>query len=309
MKILIVGLGGVGGYNGGMLARKYANNPDIQVDFLVRGEHMLQIRKHGLKVIAETETFVAHPHLATDNASEIGIADYIVMCTKSYDLEQTIAQIKPCVGTHTVIMSLLNGVGIYPIIRSLLPDTEVWEGCTYIVGRKVEPGVVQSSGGVHDVFFGFQNTTSERLLQMERIWQEAGIEAVFSPEILNVIWKKYFFISTTASLTSYFDVSFGALLSDPHRKATLVGMLSELLLIAQAEGIPAEQSWADRVLPWLERLPFATTSSMHTDFTNKYKTEVENLTGTAMRLAQKHDIDTPIYNKVYAALSAKMEQR
>ncbi len=305
MKILIVGLGGVGGYNGGMLARKYADNPDIEINFLARGEHLEQIRKHGLKVIAEQETFIAHPHLATDNAAEIGIVDCIVMCTKSYDLAHTVAQVKPCVGEHTVIMPLLNGVEIAPIIRSLLPNTEVWEGCTYIVGRKVEPGVVQSSGGVHDVFFGYQNTTSERLLEMERIWLDAGIEIKFCPDILNVIWKKYFFISTTASLTSYFDGSFGSLIAIPEQKETLQGMLNELLTIALAEGIPAQQAWTEYVIQWLERLPYQTTSSMHTDFSNKYTTEVENLTGTAVRLAQKHKIDIPIYNKVYEKLVAR----
>ena len=56
-KIVIVGLGGVGGYYGGLLARKYADNPDIEIFFIARGEHLNKVQKDGLTVITETETF------------------------------------------------------------------------------------------------------------------------------------------------------------------------------------------------------------------------------------------------------------
>ncbi len=308
MNILIVGLGGVGGYYGGLLARKYYNHPEIRVNFLARGAHLDAIRTHGLQVTDGAETFIVHPHIATDSVSDLPTQDFILLCTKSYDLESTVAQIKPCIAPSTVLLPLLNGVEIAPIIRTLLPDNQVWEGCTYIVGRRTAPGCIASTGGVSDVYFGHQNTTTPLLLQVEQLMQDAGITAIFSPEILNIIWTKYFFISTTASLTSYFDVSFGALLTNPERKQTLLDMLSELLLVAKAEGLPAQQSWADGVIPWLERLPFHTTSSMHTDFTNCYHTEVENLTGTPIRLAAKHNIPVPTYQKVYATLRNKMDK-
>ncbi len=307
MKILVVGLGGVGGYYGGLLAHKYADNPEVQIDFLVRGAHLRAIRERGLKVIDGDTELVAHPHLATDDVAQVGVVDCVVMCTKSYDLRATVEQFRPCVGEHTVILPLLNGVEIAPIIREMLPQSEVWEGCTYIVGRRVESGVVASTGAVSDVYFGYQNTTSDRLIAMETLWREAGINMYFRPDILNVVWKKYSFISTSASLTSYFDVSFGALLTGDERKSTLVTMLRELIAVAQAEGVGADESWIDFNIQWLERLPFATTSSMHTDFTNKYKTEVENLTGAVVRMAHKHGIEVPTYDRVYARLLALHE--
>ena len=88
-KILIVGIGGVGGYYGGLLARKYENHPEIEISFVARGAHLEAIQQNGLKVIAENETFVARPAIATNNVSETGIADYIILATKSYDLAAT----------------------------------------------------------------------------------------------------------------------------------------------------------------------------------------------------------------------------
>ena len=305
-KIVVLGLGGVGGYYGGMLARKYKNNPEVDIYFVARGAHLENVKKFGLTVITETGTFVAAPTLATNNASEIGVADYIIVTTKSYDLDATIEQIKPCIGKNTVILPLLNGIDVTTRIRKLLPDTEVYQGCTYIVGRLNGPGVVESSGNIHLIYFGCDNKTNERLLFIEKLMRDAGFDARFSDEILSVIWKKFFFISSTASLTSYFDVSFGALLSDETRKKTLIDLLNELLLIARAEYITVDETVIDDVIRQLEELPFETTSSMHTDFKAGKNTELRTLTGIVLDLAQKHNIKTPIYNKIYDALSSKI---
>ncbi|NDV47737.1 2-dehydropantoate 2-reductase [Paludibacter sp. 221] len=305
-KIVIFGLGGVGGYYGGMLSHKYENDPEIEVYFVARGQHLQAIKEKGLKVITEDGSFVTHPTLATDNVSEIGTADYIIISTKSYDLDASIEQLKPCVGADTVILPLLNGIDNTTRIRRMLPDTEVWYGCTYIVGRLNAPGVIESSGNIHLVHFGYENwKTDVRLRFMEQVMKDAGFDARLSFDILSVIWKKFFFISSTASLTSYFDVSFGALLTDDTRRSTLTGLLNELLEVAHAEGANVDSSVIDDVIRQLEDLPFETTSSMHTDFKAGRSTELNTLTGIVIELARKHGIDTPIYNKVYAGLKKK----
>jgi len=307
-KIMIVGLGGVGGYYGGLLAKRFADDLDIEIYFVARGKHLKKLQQNGLTLITETGTFVVRPTLATDKVTEIGIADYIIMIPKSYDLDATIDQIKPCVGANTVILPLLNGIDNSSRIRALLPGTEVWNGCVYIVARLNEPGVVESSGNVHRFNFGYENRTSERLTGFEKLLKEAGIDAAFHKDILSVIWKKFFFISSTASLTSYFDVSFGALLTDELRKTTLVNLLEELLLVANAEGAEIERSVIDKTIHQLENLPFETTASMHSDFMAGKNTEVHTLTGIVVELGKKHGISTPTYEKVYAELSKRTKK-
>lgn len=308
-KIVIVGLGGVGGYYGGMLAKQYADNPDIEIYFVARGAHLRKVQENGLTLITEKGTFQVHPTLATNDVTEIGTADYIIMTPKSYDLDATVEQIKPIVGSNTVILPLLNGIDNSDRIRTLLPDTEVWQGCCYIVARLNEPGVVESSGGVHRFNFGYEyKQNNERLIGFETLLKEAGIDATFHEKIMHVIWTKFFFISSTASLTSYFDVSFGALLTDEVRKATLVSVLEELLLVANAEGAEIEHTVIDKVIHQLEKLPFETTASMHSDFKAGKNTEVHGLTGAVIQLAKKHAIATPTYEKVYAELCGRMKK-
>lgn len=87
-KIAIIGLGGVGGYYGGLLSRFSENNPGLlEVTFIVRGSHLEKINEQGLKVITETGTFTTHPYRATAIAEEAGVMDYVILATKSYDLD------------------------------------------------------------------------------------------------------------------------------------------------------------------------------------------------------------------------------
>jgi 2-dehydropantoate 2-reductase len=229
------------------------------------------------------------------------------MTTKSYDLETTIHQIKPCVGQHTVILPLLNGIDNAARIRSILPETEVWEGCVYIVARLNEPGVVESSGNVHAFNFGSLNPTDQRLIFFEKLLKDASIEVTLHEKILPVIWKKFFFISSTASLTSYFNVGFYDLLTDEVRKKTLILLLEELLLVANAEGAEMDRSVIDSIVYRLQKLPPETTSSMHTDFKAGKNTELQTLTGIVVELGKKHNINTPTYEMVFNELSKRMK--
>ena len=302
-KIAIAGLGGVGGYYGGLLAAHCAANQDIEVYFVARGAHLKKIQEQGLKVITETGSFVAHPTLATDNVEEIGTVDYLIMCTKSYDLNETVEQMKPCIGSETVILPLLNGADISERIRALLPSTEVWQGCVYIVGRLNEPGVVESSGGLHDLFFGYeQNAGSERLLFMEKLMKEAGIKAHLSKNIRSVIWRKFIFISTTASLTSCYNVGFRDVLADEKLRPITMAFMKEVAAVAAAEGVEFEQDIIETTVRHIERLPFGTTSSMHSDFKAGRNTELDTLTRIVIELGRKHGISTPTYEMIYNQL-------
>jgi len=79
-----------------------------------------------------------------------------------------------------------------------------------------------------------------------------------------------------------------------------------LLLISNAEGAEIERTVIDKVIHQLEKLPFETTASMHSDFKAGKNTEVQGLTGSVVELGKRHGISTPIYEKVYAELKSRM---
>jgi 2-dehydropantoate 2-reductase len=74
------------------------------------------------------------------------------------------------------------------------------------------------------------------------------------------------------------------------------------VLVANAEGIALDKSEAEKLIHQIQKLPFETTTSMHRDFKAGKNTEVHSLTGIVLRLAAKHGISTPTYEKVYEKL-------
>ena len=147
-KIIIAGIGGVGGYFGGLLAKHFYENENVEINFIARGQHLKEIQKSGLKVIKGKNEFIAKPNIATENPKEIGTADLIIISTKSYDLDTVIQQLRPCINKDTIILPLLNGVDSRDKIKNIYPDNLILDGCVYIVSRLKQAGVIENRGNI-----------------------------------------------------------------------------------------------------------------------------------------------------------------
>lgn len=303
-RIAIIGLGGVGGYYGGLLSRySETHREEFEVVFIARGAHLEKIREKGLTVITETETFVTRPALATDNPSEAGTVDYIIIASKSYDLDEVAEQLRPLVNASTVLLPLLNGIDNVQRLRALYPGNEVWYGCAYIIARLNEPGVIESSGNVHYLHFGHEKKSSPELEQMEKWMIKAGIEASLKQNAIRAIWRKFFYISTTAALTSYLNTGFRDLVWNDEYKPLYIQLMKELYAVSQAENAGLPESVIEDMIRYGGSLPAGTTSSMNSDYLSGRRIELETLVGVVIRLAEKHRLQVPLYEVIYKQLT------
>ena len=303
LKIVVAGIGGVGGYFGGLLAQKYVHDESVEVYFIARGEHLRQINKKGLTVVTANSSFTAVPAMATDCPAETGIADYLILCTKSYDLDQTLDQLKPCIDANTVILPLLNGVESTGRIEARFPANLVLQGCVYIVSRITSPGVIEKTSNIQKLFFGPGHAANDRLRLLENLFRACGIEATLSENIIEVIWKKFIYISPVATATSWFNNCIGELLDDPDKRKNLHQLIEEVARIALFKGVVTDPEIAAKTREQLKLFPYASTSSMHSDYLNhKKQTELETLTGYVVREGQKLNLPTPCFEKAYKTL-------
>jgi 2-dehydropantoate 2-reductase len=302
-KIIVAGIGGVGGYFGGLLAKHFYGHPQVEVSFVARGAHLKQIQLSGLKVIKGPAGFIAKPALATDTPAEIGVADLVIIATKTYDLEAVMRQLQPCMDQSTVILPLLNGVDSRKKIKSMLPDSLVLDGCVYLVSRLKQAGIVENTGNIETLYFGPGNLAHNKLVLFESLFKEAGIEATLSTNIATVIWEKFIFISPTATATSFFNKCIGQVLADSESLDMIKALIDEVKQVAKASGITVSDDITEKTLAKLESLPFETTSSMHSDFkNNKPDTELQSLTAFVINEGQKYSLPTPMYSTMYEVL-------
>ncbi|MDD2436545.1 MAG: 2-dehydropantoate 2-reductase [Massilibacteroides sp.] len=301
IKIAISGIGAVGGYYGGMLAHKYKDDPDVEIYFISRSENMRVIKEKGLQIVDTTGSFTAYPRLVTDQPEEIGEVDFILPCTKSYDLEENLLSLTPLMGRNTIIIPFLNGANITEQIQKILPSQTVWQGCVYIGSRLREPGVVAKYSVKERLFFGSEKGNTEMQKKVLDLFIASGINA-FNPEkITERIWKKFFMISTAATMTSYYDKPIDEVIKEKY--GVFQSLCAELEKVAIAKGVMLGNDIVESTLETQKMMPPGSITSMHHDFRQGKKTELENLTGYVVREAKKLNISVPLYNTMYKKLS------
>jgi 2-dehydropantoate 2-reductase len=305
MKIAVVGLGGVGGYFGGKLARKYAGSPEHAVVFIARGEHLAAIRRGGLLLkTVEGECRVV-PDLATESPADAGPCDLVLFCVKEYDLEAAAAGIGPLLHENTAILPILNGVDIAQRLRSIIPRGVVLSGCVYISAFIEAPGVVRQVGGACRLIFGPDTGRFDRYRPLEALLTEAGIKAELSNDIAVPLWTKYLFVSPMAGVTSLMGLCFGDVMADGKGRAMVRGLMAEIERLARAKGIALPAESIEQGIATVERFPPATKSSMQLDFEKGRRTEVELFIGFAVRSGHVLGVPMPLHEELYAALTGK----
>lgn len=301
IKIAFSGIGAVGGYYGGTLAAFYEKSSEVDVFFIARGENLRVIRENGLEIKKSYKKILAKPTLATDNPAEIGPVDYLFCCTKSYDLEDNIRQLSPVIGPDTVIIPLLNGAEISEQIQKILPDNKVWKGCVYIGARLVSPGYIEKFSLKDRLFFGLNEKDKEQQVKLRSLLNNARI-FVTNPDDIDIeIWKKFFMISPAATITSYFNATINEVISD--HMDLFIALGYELKSVAEAKGIQLPEDIVFSSIQAQKMMPGNSTTSMHSDFKNGNRTEIETLTGYVIREADALGIEVPTYKFMYKGLT------
>ncbi len=299
-RIAILGMGGVGGYIGGTLAA--AANQLAEVIFIARNQTLKILKKNGLKLITDAGERMVYADLVSDDPAEIGKIDLLICSVKGYDLEESLRLYADCLKPGSIILPFLNGIGIGEKVQRQFPLARIWKGCIYIIARQQERGVIRQSGPVNQLYFGANKGDQAELHFVEDLFRGAGLKADVAADIDEELWKKFFFISVMATITSYYDTAIGEAQQDAAKTASIRQLLDELTQVAEGNHIVLPAGLAAATFQRIMALPPDTTSSMYADFQKIGKTELEELTGEVVRLGHQFDVATPGYEKMYKAL-------
>ncbi|OYX84664.1 MAG: 2-dehydropantoate 2-reductase [Flavobacteriales bacterium 32-34-25] len=307
-RIGILGLGGVGGYFGGLLAKAYTESEEsIEIVFIARGETQKAIIENGLKVISDESEFVAFPDLVSNDPKVIGKLDYLICATKTYDIEESLLSIEKCIKKRTVILPLYNGVDAPERIQTLFPDNEVLQGCAYIVSYIKFPGVIRKLGHFEKLFFGSINASLSKLNALQSIFKNAGIQSHLSDTIEETVWEKFIFISPLASATSYLNQNIGEIINSESNRKFYVALLNEITLVAAVKGLAIPNDIILQTIQKLQKSPQDATSSMHRDILAGHKSELVSLTEFVIKEGAKYEVETPTYQLVFDKLSSELD--
>ncbi len=303
IRLGVLGIGGVGGYFGSMLAQKYADSNEVEVVFITKESTAAIIKNNGLKLFTSDTESLIYPKFVIGEPSEVGTLDYLICSVKSYDLEASLKTVKNSISKETVILPLLNGVNARERILKIYPFAQVLDGCVYIVAKLIATATVQVTGAMKSLYFGSDNVSDLRLSELAAILNAEGIESHLSKNIKQLIWEKFVFVSPLASLTSYLNLPIGPILENDDYKNILKQLVIEVADIAEANDILLPNI-VEVTMTKIAAMPYNATSSMHNDFLKKGRTEFEALTEFVIVSGLRLGIPTPGYDQIMSSYSS-----
>lgn len=301
MRIAVFGTGGVGGYFGGRLARAGED-----VTFVARAEHLRAIRTTGLKVDSGDGDFVIYPAKATDDVSEVGPVDLVIVGVKAWQVPEAARAMKPLVGSNTTVLPLQNGVDAAQQLVDELGAESVIGGLCRIVSFVVEPGHIRHAGFTPSIIIGeLDNRRTERIERIAQVFKHAGLEITIATDIQVALWTKFLFIASFSGVGAMANAPAGVIRNDPAWRGQMLSAMEEIYGLAYARGIKLPQNSVEKVMAAIDSLPEDATSSMQRDIAAGKASELESQNGAVVRMARESGVEVPTHALIYQRLNEK----
>ena len=297
MNIVIIGAGGVGGYFGGKLAQAGHNTT-----FITRGQTLETIKQNGLKVKSILGDFHVYPY-ATDNYDLVKKADLILLCVKSWQIEDIAQKIKPLLPSHCTVLPLQNGADNADRLLAILPPAQVIAGLCRIVSKIESPGVINHFGFEPEILFGeLNNEPSIRLESIKVAFDKAGFKNRISNNIQREIWLKFLFIASISAMGALTRSVLGVMREDPFLRKKLLETAAEIVSVGNSLGININERDIDSCFEIIDRIDYDTTMSLQRDLMEGKPSELENFNGYIVQQGDLLGIDTPVNDFIYYSL-------
>ncbi len=298
MNIVIYGTGGVGGYFGARLAQA-GNN----VTFIARGKHLEAIQKNGLQLKSFKGDYLVYPANATSNISEVENIDLIIICVKTWQLQEVAEIIKPVLNENTLVISLLNGVNNSEVLTSILGRENVLGGLCKIVSKVEEYGIINHLSYESTIVFGERNNKiTEKAQMLESTFVNAGIKTKLADDIQREVWTKFLFISTISAIGALTRSTIGEMIASEEIKKIMIQTSEEIVAIAKAKGVNLSDDIIEKQFQIIDSQPYNTTASLQRDIMDGKPSELEAQNGTIVRMGIELGIPTPVNAFIYYCL-------
>lgn len=306
--IVIIGLGGVGGYFGFKINQFNEASKLYKITFTARGETYEKVKKDGL-VLLSPEHSVDHtfPDAVEQQISSIKDPDLILICVKEYDLENVCTQLKQIIHKNTVLLPMMNGADIYDRIRRIIPDNVILPTCLYVASHIKQKGIVEHKGKAGKIIMGRDpQHFSADIDWITELMKESKIDIDFKDDSLTDIWTKFIFIASFGPVTAKYNSSIGTVCTDAQQKHEATEIMKEIKQIAGEKQIRLSGDIIEKTFEKASAFPFETPTSLQLDIhSGKKDNELELFAGAILKYGKELDMETPFTEKVYNELKGK----
>ncbi|MFA4989298.1 MAG: 2-dehydropantoate 2-reductase [Candidatus Omnitrophota bacterium] len=289
MKIAIVGPGAMG-----CLLSAFLSKLKEELWILdYNKDRASRIRQGGITLEGISGQWQCNPK-ATTEVKDIGLADLVVICVKSYNTKEAITRSKALVGEHTAVLTLQNGLGNVEIIAEAVGPDKVIGGVTNLGATLLDIAKARHAGKGETVIGRIDAKTTAGMRSIREIFNSAGLDTRISRDIKSLLWSKLIINVGINALTAITRLNNGKLTEFEGSRRIMREAVTEAIRIAKRKRIKLIY---DDPLAKVEAVCEATSSnvsSMLQDILRKKRTEIDFINGVVVRLGQELNIPVPV---------------
>ncbi|MBM3187115.1 MAG: putative 2-dehydropantoate 2-reductase [Chloroflexi bacterium] len=284
MKVAIIGVGAVGGYYGGLLARS-----GLDVHFLLRSDYP-HVREHGLVVESVNGDFAlpqVNAYARPEDMPRCDVAFVALKTTKSAALAGILPHVlKP----DGVLVVLQNGLGVEEDAARLMPEATVLGGLCFVCSHKVGPGHIRHLDyglvTLGQYAPGYEPCgITPGLRAVARMLEDAGAPVALAEDLGKARWQKLIWNVPFNGLTVVLDATTRQLMDCPASRRLAREVMLEVIAGAKACGYTLDEGSVEEMLGRTERM-VAYKPSMKLDHERGEPLEIETLYWRPVRAAE-----------------------
>jgi 2-dehydropantoate 2-reductase len=285
-KVAVIGAGAIGGF---FAAAAAAAGQNVTLCVRQRFEELVVERRGGARAARVA---------IVDQPERVGPAPWVLLATKAQDVAAAAPWLERLAGPGTVVAVLQNGVDHVGLVGPFAPGAEILPTIVRTSAERVAPGRIRVHTGRRLVVP--QSAAGERLVAL---FEGGDAEIVQDPDFATSAWRKLLANVSVNPITALTLRRIGVMREDAVRELAR-GLLAEAVEVARAEGADLSESDIEPTLDEYARFNPDGGSSMLYDRLAGRSMEHDHLTGTIVRLAERHGIPAPLNRAVLALLRA-----
>lgn len=314
MKICVFGAGVIGG-----ILADACVQAGHDVSLVARGPHLAAIKANGLTLATPTNRRV-HKLRASDNPADLGVQDFVIVCTKTPALPQVAATMAPLLGPDTQVAFSVNGIfwfygaGFAPsgqplemgrldpggVLHRAVGEQRAMGLIAWAGGEIREPGVVNARA---DGKFALGHALTAKSGVAENLVAKLAIKdwvVEFAPEVRIPMWTKFMAIAGNFATSALTGGTIAQVQADPQTLEVSIGLQGEAHAVAAAHGFSQVPFDPARLRANPSKIPHK--PSMLQDLERGRSMEIESAYLITQDLARQAGVATPIHDVVVPLL-------
>ncbi|MFP4266614.1 MAG: ketopantoate reductase family protein [Spirochaetaceae bacterium] len=298
MRIGIIGFGALGGLYGHFFSRA----PETETVFIASGDRFERLRAQPLTVNGE------ELNIPVEQAGKArSPVDLILFAVKHHHLQQAIEDVSSHVGESTVFISVMNGIESEERIAEAFGEEHVLYSVALGMDALREDNRVRFSTPGQLLVGRAHNDTEKEpdpdLALVQNLCDECGLPWGTPVDMIRNLWWKFMINIGINQTSALLKASYGTFIESSHARSVMIRAMEEVIEVASKKGVYLDTSDIDqfvhKIIPSMS--PEGKTS-MCQDVEARRKTEVEMFSGTLIRIAEEHGIQTPVNRTLFSLI-------